>query len=378
MNFVCCIASSEILCIANLFFVLFSAIYNEWFVNAIFHNTSTASCPNLDDFFILLTLDIKNAYNTLSQQRIYDFFSKKCPTAEPGSQSWSGWDILWRHFAAHYGTTGLLKFYHSGSTYTIQSLTGTQQGDPLGGILFTAPLQPLFNHIADTFPDILICVFADNTVFLGPNSQVLMAADLLNTLLAEANLALNASESNILLNNLPSTLLIPTTMTTNNGLEFPCTTEGIKLLGSPLGKASFCQELFNLIVTKIEHDYDLLKDFPYLHQRSKLLTFNVNTRINYSLRTAAPFITGPATARLDCSVDNFMADTFHFPADFLTCPETSHYQQAINQLRLGIRDGGSGCFRNEPLIAAASYSALAVTIKWLHKHPIEFTWLAQP
>jgi len=64
-----------------------------------------------------------------------------------------------------------------------------------------------------------------------------------------------------------------------------------------------------------------------------------------------------------------MADTFHFPADFLTCPETSHYQQAINQLRLGIRDGGSGCFRNKPLIAAASYSALAVTIKWLHKTP---------
>jgi hypothetical protein len=88
-----------------------------------------------------------------------------------------------------------------------------------------------------------------------------MAADLLNTLLAEANLALNASESNILLNNLPSTLSIPTTMTTNNGLEFPCTTEGIKLLGSPLGKASFCQELFNSIVTKIEHDYDLLRIF---------------------------------------------------------------------------------------------------------------------
>jgi hypothetical protein len=75
----------------------------------------------------------------------------------------------------------------------------------------------------------------------------------------------------------------------------------------------------------------------------KLLTFNVNTSINYSLRTAAPFVTAPATANLDHSVDNFMADTFHFPADFLTSPETPQYQQAINQLQLGIRDGGSGC-----------------------------------
>ncbi len=72
-----------------------------------------------------------------------------------------------------------------------------------------------------------------------------MAADLFNTLLAAANLALNpiASDSNILLTNLPPTLPIPTTMTTNNGLEFPCTAEGIKLLGSPLGQPTFCKDL---------------------------------------------------------------------------------------------------------------------------------------
>ena len=41
-------------------------------INAIFHGNS-ASCP-LHDFLILLTLDIKNAFNTHSRQRIYDFF----------------------------------------------------------------------------------------------------------------------------------------------------------------------------------------------------------------------------------------------------------------------------------------------------------------
>ena len=142
-------------------------------LNALFHGNS-APCLTADDLLILLTLDIKNAFNTHSRQRIYDFFSKSCPSTGQNEKTWSGWDILWKHFAAHYGTTGLLKFYHSGKTYTIPSVTGTQQGDPLGGILFTAPLQPLFNQIADTFPDIVICAFADNTVFLGPQSQVLM------------------------------------------------------------------------------------------------------------------------------------------------------------------------------------------------------------
>lgn len=33
--------------------------------------------------------------------------------------------------------------------------------------------------------------------------------------------------------------------------------------------------------------------------------------------------------------------------------------------------------KNVPIIAAASYGALATTIKWLHTHPIEFSWLPQ-
>jgi hypothetical protein len=44
---------------------------------------------------------------------------------------------------------------------------------------------------------------------------------------------------------------------------------------------------------------------------------------------------------------------------------------------LGVRNGGSGCSENVPIIAAASYGALAKTIKWLHTHPIEFLWLPQ-
>ncbi len=105
-----------------------------------------------------------------------------------------------------------------------------------------------------------------------------------------------------------------------------------------------CQEQFNKTVHKIEQDHALLKDFPYGHQRVKLLAFNVNTRINYSLRTTAPFITERATLQLDQSVDNFLADTLHFPANFRTNPEALHYERAIQQVRLGLGDGGSGCF----------------------------------
>jgi hypothetical protein len=108
-------------------------------INAIWASTSQAQ-TNSDDAFIILTLDLKNAYNAKSRQRIYDFFAKSCPTSD---HQHTGWNILWQHFVAHYGLTGLLKFYHSGGTYTIHSETGTQQDDPLGGLLFAAPLHPI-------------------------------------------------------------------------------------------------------------------------------------------------------------------------------------------------------------------------------------------
>ncbi len=74
--------------------------------------------------------------------------------------------------------------------------------------------------------------------------------------------------------------------------------------------------------------------------------FNVNTRINYSLRTTAPFITEPATAKLDQGVDDFkfLADTLHFPADFLKSPEVIHYWKVIQHMQLGIQDGRTGFY----------------------------------
>ncbi len=48
------------------------------------------------------------------------FFFTGCPilsSNNPIPNTWKGWDILWRHFQAHYSTPGTLKFYHSGQVY---------------------------------------------------------------------------------------------------------------------------------------------------------------------------------------------------------------------------------------------------------------------
>ena len=66
-----------------------------------------------------------------------------------------------------------LKFYHAGRTEHILSETGTQQGDPLGIVLSSALLHPIFIDIADIFDPLFMNVFADNYAFIGRLSQIL-------------------------------------------------------------------------------------------------------------------------------------------------------------------------------------------------------------
>ena len=71
-----------------------------------------------------------------------------------------------------------MKFYHAGQKEHIFSETGTQQGDPVGNVLFSAPLHPIFIDIADKFASLFINIFPDNAVFIGRLSQILQAADM--------------------------------------------------------------------------------------------------------------------------------------------------------------------------------------------------------
>ena len=79
----------------------------------------------------------------------------------------------------------------------------------------------------------------------------------------------------------------------------------------------------------------------------------------------------------DNSVDKFWADLLQFPSDFES-ESNEVYKQALQQIRFGIRDGGSGCHRNEPFLDVAQYCTLSRTLKWCVEHPVSFPWLIIP
>ncbi len=114
-----------------------------------------------------------------------------------------------------------------------------------------------------------------------------------------------------------------------------------------------------------------LKSSPIPHQRTKLLNFS-NSHLDYFLPTPPEFST-VTTESLDTSVDEFWAHTLLFPTDssYTTNQIATSYINALQQIRLGIRDGGCGCYNNQHFVHAVYYTSVADTIQWLQRstHP---------
>ena len=152
-----------------------------------------------------------------------------------------------------------------------------------------------------------------------------------------------------------------------NGDSIPWRRNGLKILGCPIGSEAFCTEVLQRTVSKIEGDLEVLRTFPHLHHRIKLATYCSNTRASYFLRAAAIAISTPLMQHLDGSFDSFMAATLDFPHDFASCQEGPHYTRALQQVRLGIKQGGYGLTSAALIIPAASYSAICAFTRWLHE-----------
>ena len=126
------------------------------------------ACANkywLDDDFVVLKVDMKNAFNMVSREVILSECSKQFPELLP----WATWcysqhPILWH----------LLGSLHSEQ--------GVQQGDPLGPLLFSLVLNKVVSEITANS----VCAdlsyhawYLDDGVLAGPRSAVLQAASIM-------------------------------------------------------------------------------------------------------------------------------------------------------------------------------------------------------
>jgi hypothetical protein len=98
--------------------------------------------------------------------------------------------------------------------------------------------------IADLYPDIIPDILVTAYALVGMRSRVLTAVDQFVIILAENNLKLNPAESLLYSPKQDvSRSQEGNNMVSSGGLELPCTSQGIKVLGSPIGEETFAQEV---------------------------------------------------------------------------------------------------------------------------------------
>ena len=151
--------------------------------------------------------------------------------------------------------------------------------------------------------------------------------------------------------------------TFNNEL-IPIVRQGLKILGGPLGSPQYCAELVQKVIHSIKQDLDLLSAFPHLHQRTKLAVHCSNTRITYLLRSTPLSISLPELPVLDHHFENFVASTMDFQEDYSQSEHAANYSKALQQARLGIRQGGFGLTSAQLTAPAAVYVAFRDFNQW--------------
>ena len=168
----------------------------------------------------VLLLDGRNAYNSCDRQQFLNQLYQEMPELSPFIEQWYvGEAPLWYHM-------------EDGSTRTLVSSEGAQQGDPDGGFLFCLGAAPKLRCIAQSFPNVFIGAIIDDVTIAAPIPHLSEIITVASRSLGEYGIDL-VPQKCLIYTAPEDASLIPAEVPSN----FQRSTEGYKLLGSPHSQA---------------------------------------------------------------------------------------------------------------------------------------------
>eukprot|EP00731_Ephydatia_muelleri_P001545 Em0001g1545a len=170
-----------------------------------------------EEDFVVLKIDMCNAFNLVSRQALLD----ECAFHFPDLLPWASWC---------YGQQPLLQH----PLGTVTSEVGVQQGDPLGPMFFSLVLHKLVSAIAtdeDTAKLLFHAWYLDDGVVAGPKQSVLHALTIIQELGPPLGLVINPSRCELYSQNDMSVFSSQMKQSNMPHLE---------ILGSPIGDTIFC------------------------------------------------------------------------------------------------------------------------------------------
>lgn len=277
---------------------------------------------------VLVAVDFSNAFNSINRRAIATVVRDSFPELES-------------YFAWAYGSATPLV---SEGVTVARSATGVRQGDPLGPAFFCMGLHDLLQDLAVN-EDITVLGYMDDITILGPTDSVCRAFGQLTRRAHERGLHVNLTKCVAF--GSPSELEKGCV----GAMEIPLNSNGINILGTPLGSEAFCRDecasKFRNMSASVKSITKYHPEIAYL-----LLAQCVNSRPQHLLRSVPPWILAEAALQFDDIIDQAIK---------VLCQCSGALPAHAALIRaLPIRSGGLG-MRSASTTAAAAWAS-----SWFH------------
>lgn len=246
---------------------------------AIVHALSK-TLETLEEDEAILQIDFANAFNLVSRDIMMELVKQHLPK-------------LYNVVGFLYTNQGLLKI--GNGQETINSCSGVQQGCPLAPLLFSLVLQEIIKKVAVRVPTLKINLwYLDDGHLAGNAFDLLACLDLINEIGPTYGLTLNLSKCIVLGNR---TSIFPQEVTR--------ATDGLVVLGSPIGTNNFISKVINEKIRAAA--LVLFKSQALQDPQQEMLLLRCCTgapKMVYWLRTCRPDAIEAEILKLDLIIDD--------------------------------------------------------------------------
>ncbi len=326
---------------------------------------------NRDSFF--LKTDLRNAFNSFSRPNALKTLIEHIPK-------------LGNIVRMIYGISNTLLYENYPQ---LDANMGSQQGCPLGPLLFSFAFKPILDELQTEYPNAIMKAYVDDLTIAYPNNFVDIQSLLkkFNQLTANANLSLNMGKCQIVVPDQCNSPLrdiaercrqdIETgsmsnrnasidkmlmdmgfqeeNIIHNNPRENPDKI-GIEILGFPVGTTEYQAAFFNDKVDKYIKESACIKNLPHYQSQWVLFLYNLQAKLSHLMRVIHPDITIPLLHKVINADTRLLFSIFDFHG-----LSNELKTRISNQFYFKISEGGFNK-KNYNHVAISAYLGSSLTV----------------